>query len=30
MNMMGKKDGQLQIIMMDIGELVPDNHLLRK
>jgi len=28
--MMRKKDGQMQIIIMDIGALVPENHLLRK
>lgn len=28
--MMGRKDGQLRMIMMDIEELVPENHLLRK
>lgn len=28
--MMGKRDGQMQMIIMDIGTLVPENHLLRK
>jgi transposase len=28
--MMGRKDGQLQMIVIDIGTLVPENHLLRK
>lgn len=28
--MMGRKEGQMQMIMMDIGTLVPENHLLRK
>jgi transposase len=28
--MMGKKDSQMQLIMLDIGTLVPENHLLRK
>jgi hypothetical protein len=26
--MMGKKDGQIQIIIVDIGALIPENHLL--
>ncbi len=28
--MMGKKDGQIQMIMMDVSELIPEKHLLRK
>ena len=28
--MMGKKSGQMQICMIDIGKLVPENHLLKK
>lgn len=28
--MMGKKDGQMQIMIVDIGTLVPENHLLKK
>ena len=28
--MMGKKEGQLQMIIMDIRSLIPENHLLQK
>ena len=28
--MMGKRDAQIQIMVIDIGELVPKNHLLKK
>jgi len=28
--MMGQKDGQLQMIVMDLGELIPQNHLLKQ
>ncbi|MDD4510201.1 MAG: transposase [Oscillospiraceae bacterium] len=28
--MMGRTDKQLQMIVMDLGELIPDNHLLKK
>jgi|LFRM01.1.fsa_nt_gb transposase len=28
--MMGRKNGQLRMNFMDIGELIPENHLLRK
>ncbi len=28
--MMGKKDGQMEIIIVDIGELIPENHLLKQ
>lgn len=28
--MMGQKDGQMQMVIMDLGELVPQNHLLKR
>lgn len=28
--MMGQKSGQMKICIIDIGELVPENHLLKK
>ncbi len=27
---MGRKNGQLQMLVVDLGELIPKNHLLRK
>lgn len=28
--MMGKKDGQMQIMIVDMDALIPENHLLKK
>lgn len=28
--MMGRRSGQTSIVIMDIAELIPENHLLRK